>query len=242
MPRCVVIDGFTAKAVTFDGTNDDVHRTSAFTGVSDGTDGTLSLWFRMNAGDGVLQAFFTMWNSSNSAVFLLQRTSGNTVTILARDSALATKFTKTSTATYTSGATWHHVIASWNATTARFYIDGADVGSITRTSGNIFLSAPKIYIGAQLNSGTPGNRLDGDMAEVFFDDVYYDLSAASDLEKFRTGAGKPANLGGDGSSPSGSPPILYLKGPASTFNVNNGSGGDFTVTGALTDASSSPSD
>jgi hypothetical protein len=69
---------------------------------------------------------------------------------------------------------------------------------------------------------------------------YIDLSVESNRRLFITAGGKPVNpdlpraiLG---------TPLIDLRGPASAFGTNNGSGGDFTVTGTLTDASTSPSD
>lgn len=87
------------------------------------------------------------------------------------------------------------------------------------------------------------NKLNGCLAEVFLDiNEYIDLSIEANRRKFIDTNGKPVNLGVDGSIPFGSPPILYLANEASTFHTNLGTGGDFSVTGALVDCDTSPSD
>ena len=69
---------------------------------------------------------------------------------------------------------------------------------------------------------------------------------ASTIGKFINGLGKPVSLGANGQIPTGAPPAIYLSlavgNPASDFATNLGTGGDFTITGALTTAPSSPSD
>ncbi len=81
--------------------------------------------------------------------------------------------------------------------------------------------------------GTLG--FNGLLSEFFFTDQLLDLSNPANLLKLRTAGGKPANLGLTGSTPTGTTPRIYLHNPYSTFQTNVGTGGNFTVTGALTD-------
>lgn len=62
------------------------------------------------------------------------------------------------------------------------------------------------------------------------------------LRKFITAGGKPVDLGATGSTPTGTAPAVFFSGDASAFLVNKGTGGAFTPTGAVTNASTSPSD
>jgi len=65
----------------------------------------------------------------------------------------------------------------------------------------------------------------------------------SDIYKFRNPAtGKPVDLGPNGSTPTGSAPSLFFSGNATSFATNQGTGGAFTLTSALTNATTSPSD
>ena len=50
-----------------------------------------------------------------------------------------------------------------------------------------------------------------------------------------------ADLGVDGSTPTGVSPLVYLNGTAATYNANLGTGTDFTIVGALANAPSTPS-
>jgi hypothetical protein len=54
--------------------------------------------------------------------------------------------------------------------------------------------------------------------------------------------GKPVNLGTNGQTPTGTIPAMFFSGDASGFPTNQGTGGAFTLTGSLTNASTSPSD
>ena len=59
--------------------------------------------------------------------------------------------------------------------------------------------------------------------------------------KFISANGKPVDLGSDCSAPTGTAPAVCFSGDATTFGTNKGTGGTFTLTGTLTDASTSPS-
>jgi hypothetical protein len=62
------------------------------------------------------------------------------------------------------------------------------------------------------------------------------------IAKFFSAAGKPVALGADGSTPTGTAPRIFFSGDNSSFATNKGTGGSFTLTGSLTNASTSPSD
>lgn len=107
------------------------------------------------------------------------------------------------------------------------------------------------YIGAL---GDGSGKLAGDLAEFYahlnpFRTSTIDLSVSGTREYWRGGDGKPRHIGDFGASTRGpddavtnAMPIIYLRGPAAAFATNRGKGGAFSVTGALTDASTSPSD
>ena len=60
--------------------------------------------------------------------------------------------------------------------------------------------------------------------------------------KFIDVDGKPVDLGSDGSTPTGTVPLMFFSGPTDDWHINKGSVGGFTETGAFTDAPYSPSD
>ncbi len=88
-----------------------------------------------------------------------------------------------------------------------------------------------MVIGSDENAN---NKFHGDIAELYWTNEYIDLSSASNRLKFLTASGEPANLGADGSTPTGTQPLIYLANATATFQNNLGSGGNFTENGALT--------
>ena len=79
------------------------------------------------------------------------------------------------------------------------------------------------------------------MAELWLDDSYIDLSSSTNRQKFYTSGSRAADVGSDGSTPTGSSPLMYLHLDAgetgNNFASNAGTGGDFSVSvGALVNA------
>jgi len=95
-------------------------------------------------------------------------------------------------------------------------------------------------MGAYAGDGTLA-KVDGDYSEVYFSSEFIDLSVPANLEKFIKD-GKPVDLGGDGSSPTGTSPLMYFSGNSAAWNsgVNKGTGGNFTMTGSVTDSTNEP--
>lgn len=90
---------------------------------------------------------------------------------------------------------------------------------------------------------TFGVAFTGDMADVYFaPGQFLDLTVEANRRKFIDANGKPVDLGADGSTPTGTAPAVFFSGDASGFATNKGTGGAFTLTGSLTNASTSPSD
>lgn len=87
------------------------------------------------------------------------------------------------------------------------------------------------------------NKYVGDMANFWFaPGQFVDFSNQANRRKFIDAGGKPVNLGADGSTPTGTAPAIFFSGDAAAFATNAGTGGAFTLTGSLTNASTSPSD
>jgi hypothetical protein len=236
-------DLLTCDAALYDGTNDSVARGADWTNSADGKSGIISFWFLMTAGsDGE-----EMWpyDSTSNRMFI-QRQTGNAFFVDGRNSSSSAILQMNSSA-YPVDGNWHHFIASWNlaGTEGWLYVDGSEDqqnGSPTFTDDNIDHTVSDHFIG-----GTGGHMMNMAMAEFYFNiDTYLDLSVAANIQKFRSAGGKPVNLGTDGSTPTGVIPTGYFHlddgETANNFATNAGDGGGCTVTGALTTASSSPSD
>lgn len=140
---------------------------------------------------------------------------------------------------------WHHYLASWDNGNilGSVYID--DVKKVTISSGS---GLDTVGIPGDFNIGVDAaksgsNRYDGDLAEFYYNDhsSFVDMDIKANRRKFITSSARPVDLGSDGSTPTGAAPEVFLKGNGSGFNVNSGTGGNFTITGSLGTPTDSPS-
>lgn len=230
------------KAVQFTAATDMITAASV-TGLSDGPSGTFSAWVKINGSETTSQ--FLLQLGPN---FRILRNSTLDGTVARRRKLLITALSPAASSRirYVGGTditvgSWVHVLVSWNTTTSArhfYYSDTAD-SPITNT-----IAAGDIdYTGANNGVGqnqTPAASLDADVADVWFNTTYLDLSIEANRRKFIKASGKPEYLGKNGERPTGSSPLLYFKGPASNWGTNSGTGGNFTVTGTFTDTTPPP--
>jgi len=235
------LSGYRVSAVTFDGTNDSLSRGASLTGNAAGKKAIISFWIKMNGGDSVTQFICA---SINNARFSVTRNVSNKFQFTGQNNVASTILNISTSSSYTATGSWVHVLASWDlsTTTARIYINNtSNITSTTVTNDTIQYNQSDFVIGT---AGGGLAMLNSDIAELYINLAEsLDISSSGNREKFIDQSSlKPINLGVDGSLPTGTAPIVFLKSPASSFNTNLGTGGNFTVTGALTDASTSPSD
>ena len=237
----------TCDGADFDGSNDQLSRGGNLTGIADSDSGILSLWLRIDQNDQSDNLFSADLNGSTHGLQLGRNTLERfTLTFLNAAGSLVASFSPTTT--YNAGSTWRHVLVSWDisANVGHFYVDGTSIGGFVRSLNE---SVPYTAMDDWFVGGGIGglNRWDGGMAEIYFaPGEFLNFSVESNRELFRTSSGKPANLGADGSVPTGTAPAVYLHlaegATANDFAVNYGTGGNLTVTGALTTTATSPSD
>lgn len=208
-------------------------------GVADSKRATISLWFKVSAGDGTNRIIFSF--AGEPSIASLTLTTANVLRLIATDSSAALVVSILGGTAILSGATWHHVGIAFDATAAvgRLMLDGASDAATTA-----FSSSENVW----WSQGNPtfGEGLTGCYAEPYVNTVdYLDISIASNLQRLRTTAGKPAFLGTDGSAVTGAQPIIYLRTdgvePISRFLVNRGYGGNFDD-GGVSACANSPSD
>jgi hypothetical protein len=237
--------GFTAAAVTFDGSNDYMRRGADLTGNADGKNGIISFWIKYNGGDGGNQVPF--WSHSTPHN-LIRRDSANKYDFTFRSSGVSNVVYMYTSSTYTVSTGWHHVLAAWDLanTTVQMYIDGSAVSFDATTAINSDID----YTQSDHNffaDNSAGQKVNADVSEFYMNFAeYLDISDAANRAKFRDSDGKPVDLGSDGSTPTGTAPIVYCSvregDAASVFGTNKGSGGGLTITGSLALAATSPSD
>lgn len=235
---------YTASGVDYDGTNDYATRGADLAGISDGKAGIISVWVRRDGSTGSDQRILRLTTAGGSATlsFLLTNSSDK-FTLFGLNAAGSTILGISTVATYAVSASWRHLLVSWDlaqaSTTAKIYVDDTNTTSVTtHTNDTInYSSSGNVGVGANLD-GT--FKWHGCFSEMFFHTSYLDLSVEANRRLFISAAGKPVNLGVDGSTPLGVQPLLYV--PNGDPSTNKGSGGNFTVSGTLDAASTSPSD
>ena len=232
---------FVANAVDFDGTSDFLTRGAELTGVVDGKKGILSVWLRIDGGDGVVQRYVSTAGND----WKVSKSSSNKFELKALNAASATILQVKSTAAFTASSAWINILYAWDLSVpvAHLFIDDVDdeAAGSTETDDNIDYLGTGNWAVAALTGG--GSKVNGCVAELYFNSTeFLDISIESNRRKFIDASGKPVDLGSDGSTPTGTSPIVYLNGDSTNFETNQGTGGNFSVTGSLTDCSTSPTD
>jgi hypothetical protein len=230
----------------FDGVNDYAARGADLTGNADTRAGTCSFWCRLDGGNA--GSLYVLSNTNNRLI--INRNSGNNFFFRAQNSAGTATYDFRSTTTYTASASILHVMASWNTNfsagnkVAHLYVNNvSDLTAVADAAAafDIDYTTADWFLG-QVGGGS--GLFDGCLYEVFFHNTFIDLSVAANRAKFITPDLRPVPMGDTGSLPLGVQPLIYQRvlwgADPSTFVTNRGSGGDFTLTGTLTKASTNP--
>ena len=234
----------TVDAADYDGTNDYLSRASNFTGATNSKPFVLSLWVKFDSlatrqllrGNDSVAGFGPIDMSIDSGGSLeinCNGTAGTSVRVVAVGAL--------------SAGVWRHILFATTGAANQLYIGDAAVSPGTDTANNINTNwggATSWNVGAN-SSGLI--KMDGGMAELYLaPGQTLDISIEANRRKFIDASGKPVNLGLTGETPTGTAPLLYLHlddaETANNFAINRGTGGNLTVTGALTTYASSPSD
>lgn len=239
-------------AAVFDGTNDYATRGSALTGIADGKEGVISAWVRP-AVNGTALSIFTITNAV-SQLLLLEKDAADGVRIACRNAAGVSIIMDSRSADNSCkvASGWTHVVAAWNlaAGTQQLYLnDASNITITTNTNDTIDYSpvtSPDTSIAARVFAGTPSQLFNGMIAELWFHTTYMDISILPIRRRFINSNLTPAFLGADGSKPlGGTVPLVYCRvkngEDAAAIVTNRGSGGGFTLTGALDNTLSTPS-
>lgn len=225
---------FTAQT---DGATNGIQRGADLTGIANGKAGTISIWVNFT---NSASAYNPIWISRNNTTIgntlTLARSSTGELTLSARNSAGTIILDTTTTGTPCSSSGLYHIYATWDLAVNNrvyIYVNGTDkTGTIsTFTNDTIQYSVP--------NHGLLGNLLSpfAPLTAAMVGQVYVNYSAyldpTSNVTKFYGGVATPKGIGSDGSVPSGTSPIVYLDGNATTILTNRGTGGNFVAYGTL---------
>lgn len=218
-----------------DGTNDWITRGSDLTGMVDGGKLTMAFKFRILSGDGTERTIIS--HQGTGVGWLLRLGTTNKIELYAYTSAGATLITLSTNNTFAASATtWRRVYLAYDLSVpvAYLFVEDTDETTITTlNSGTIDYTKGAYTVGARTAAGTILGPLTFDV--IYADYVnYLNISTQANRRKFFSEGGNwiPKRTG-NASEITGSTPILYLPQHYKAFQINYGSGGDFTVTGAL---------
>ena len=226
------------EAVDYDGTNDFANRGGGLTGAVDGKVGTVSFWIRLDGGDGSILHIF----NGTSQIFRIVRTiTTNLFQIRGKNSGATTILQLASNTAFTASSSWIHVIAAWDLATpeAHLFINDAndEAAGSTETDDTLDYTLADWSMGAAVAGG---GKLNACLSEFWFEDTFVDITVEANRRKFISATSKPVDLGADGSTPTGVSPLIYA--PDGDPSTNAGTGGNFSITGSLSQCSTGPSD
>jgi len=222
---------------------------SSVTGLSANNLGILSFWISFNASsasqkgivcdDGTSEFQATRFGtvSSPASTYAIELASAGGGDVYSfRTSTLSNSVT-------------YHILASWNTDAApgsrvsNLYVNDVSDKTILTNTGSAFdvgFTNPEIRLLSQTRT-VDTSTINAKIGEVYLNiGEYLDFSVEANRRKFISEDGFPAPLGETGATPTGTQPIIYQKNIFSSFNVNSGSGGNFTTVGSFTNGGAIP--
>jgi hypothetical protein len=226
--------GYVADAAVFDGTNDYLSRGADLTGASDSPYMAFSGWFYFTGGDGSNLSILMM----ASLEYTIRRLSSNKLQFIRDNTSVSAEIFKVASNTSIVAGAWNHILFNYDGSGGSFnlYINDSDDGATPSiaTYGTAKCTPSDWYIGS--NAGS--EKFPGYMFDFWLAFADLDFSVEANRRKFISASGLPVDLGADGSTPTGSQPIIFQHladgAAASTFGNNLGYGGGMTITGTLT--------
>lgn len=213
----------------FGGSADYLSLGSDLAGNADGKQGILSCQIRLDGGNG---SQLNLVANAN-ARFYIVRNNSNKIQIVGRLADGTVKLNIQSVSTYTSSTSWLHILASWNlaGTEGWLYVaDAEDAQVVTALDAEIDYTRTVWTIAANHDGTTTFN---GAVSGFYLNlATYLDLSVEDNRRLFISAAGHPVPLGANGSLPTDTAPIIYMRERANNSGLNSGTGGDFTINGA----------
>lgn len=242
---CLAFLSKTIVGANFDGTNDYMKRGGGLTGAADSKLCSFSVWLRKldtAIGGRIIVAQNTLNGGSadGQSRLVFSNTSGR-VNLSFLNAAGSTILNFTASVDCAVGE-WEHWCGCADMTDSalmKLFRNNIDVSGAITSYANDTIDWTKAdwAVGAYAD-GT--SKMFTDIAYLWFaPGVYIDFTVEANRRKFVTDTNAPVALGANGELPTGSSPLVYLGNAFGSFQTNLGTGGDFTVTGALT-ASTDP--
>lgn len=229
----------------------DYMRITTGLGLANGSQGTISFWYRRSSNSQRPKILVCDGAGDNGLIIEIDNSTNGPDNLQARltDGSSSLFIVSTNTNIIPEDDTWRHCLLAWDTNFSagnkigQIYVDDVDRYNGVNDASAAFNVEYNVNDWGVSNNivRTSSAYIDGGISELWFDDTYIDISVKANRRKFISSSKRPVKLGSDGSRPTGSQPAIYLRGNGTGFNVNSGSGGDFTVTGTLTTPSDTPS-
>jgi len=227
------------EAVSFDGTNDNLIKSSDLTNNINSKTFTFSAWFYVTAEDSGKNMY--LYDSYYNSGMYVQFDNNRKFQCLgvAQGGTGNGYLSIESPINVFVAETWQHIIISVdmaNTSNRHVYINDQSISVTWNSYSNAEIGfAQTVHaIGTNSPTGGAGTRSKSRLANMFLDYTYRDLSVVANRRLFRDAEGKP-------SSTIPSNPIMYLPmKDAATAGVNSGTGGNFTAVGTLATAERGP--
>lgn len=238
------------NASEFDGTANIMKKSYSYSG-----DGPIiiSFWCKVGSDANAARPIIELTSTFNGTVVQVVQPSGATRKLTFQCFAqpgASSVYVLTPATIFNIAAGWQHVLISADlnhapsSRLAKIYVNDVDVTpSPTTNTGSAFNPIATGSYVAEIGGDEVfgADYFSGDLAELFLDIGYMDLSVTANRRKFISATKRPVFLGSTGGLPNNGTPIIYLKGSGTGFNINSGSLGNFTTTGTLTTPATTPS-
>ena len=228
---------YSANSTSIDGISDYFLLSSQPTGAAQSKLATISFWLkRTTTGTEAI-----LYNTSRNSIRFVGTGLSSQFRWTMKNSVGTTILDLKTADTVFNDTSWHHIILSYDlASGYHIYVDGV-IESVTEATATINDSVDWEEDALAVGATTVGGSLfPGCISELYLALEYIDLSVAANLAKFISD-GIPVSLGSDGSTPTGTAPMVYLKGNGAAFGTDSsGNGNTLTAIGSSSACSTSP--
>jgi len=230
----------TTGAVQFDGSTH-LERGADLTGNANSDFCTFSFWGRYDDDDNDDNDTHIF---STAALRFRIRNSANGVNVEAKHTSPAFGSADCqygSSGMHTENEKWHHYCGTVDTnanSNCNFFVDDVkDVNYAQDADGSYTIGFVQSNHAIGGKPGSSANKIKMSIYEYWIGiGVNLQMDTTSNRRKFINADLTPVSLGSDGSTPTGTAPLIYMSGGPSEFVTNKGSGGNFSVTsGALID-------
>lgn len=202
-------------------------RSSALTGAADGNLITFAFQIKKTS-TGSNQFVFDMEDGGSGSCLVEFDGSGHLFVFVTTSGGSYT-FYGLSSDTFADTSDYYSIIISGSGVAGALeaYVNDVQVNWSSHTVNNNsgVLTGSSMSIGAAAGGGT---YLNASIRRFWYNDEYLDLTSSTNRRKFFDANNNPTDWGSDGSTPTGSQPLIYMEDGGFADYTNLGSGGAFT--------------